>query len=109
MPQQVKMELSIVLNVDKLQSPKGHNMLDKTNAKYIVNHYRNIPEQTEEIIRDFIEWVNYDAPIGMTQTIDEHVIAELESLIDTYLLKDKITAAENELLADWINANADAK
>ena len=71
----------------------------------IVGHWRNIPEETEAALDDFLFWLEYDHPANQHAPTKEQLTA-VKKWVDAYLQRDPqiIAQAEQSMLDAWITA-----
>ena len=71
----------------------------------IVQHWRNVPEETETALDDFLFWLEYDHPANQNAPTDEELTA-VKRWVDTYLQRDPQTLAQAEqaMLDTWITS-----
>lgn len=74
----------------------------KESPVFAVKNWRNMPQETEETLENFLFWLGYDRE-------EETSLFEFENiraLIDEYLGRDlkKIKQGEQELMQAWIKA-----
>jgi hypothetical protein len=80
------------------------SLLDKESPVYFVRKWRNVPEQDEAMLEDFIAWLEYDDESPVIGNVDLRLIKDL---VDAYLGRNmkQIKKGESQLLDQWIKAS----
>jgi len=76
-------------------------LLDHKSPAYVVAHYRNMGDEPESVLDNFLDWLKHDA-YSPALTPDE--FEQIKSLVDKYLCRDSIKEAEQSLLDQWTAA-----
>jgi hypothetical protein len=78
--------------------------LDRESPVYLVRKWRNVPEQDENTLEDFLSWLKYDDGAA---DIEDETVKQIEMWINAYLGRDmkKVKKGESQLLDQWIKAS----
>ena len=82
-------------------------VIDKTSPLYQVRHWRNANQDVEQVLQDFIFYLQYDC-----DDIPESTIKSIQSLIDSFLgfaPMDQIKQYELGMLAHWKQSAIDTE
>lgn len=84
-------------------SYKTQSQIDIENSPlFAVRHWRNIPQETEDSLEDFLFWLEYNRE----DDIPSSDLEDITALINEFLGRDpkKIKQGEQELMQAWIKA-----
>jgi hypothetical protein len=78
--------------------------LDRESPVYFVRKWRNVPEQDEAMLEDFLAWLEYDDQAPDIGNVDLRLVKDL---VDAYLGRNmkQIKKGESQLLDQWIKAS----
>jgi hypothetical protein len=78
--------------------------LDRESPVYFVRKWRNVPEQDENTLEDFLVWVEFNE---QAPDIGEDELKLIKDYVNAYLGRDmkQIKKGESQLLDQWIKAS----
>ena len=80
------------------------SLLDRDSPVYFVRKWRNVPEQDEAVLEDFLAWIEYDDESPVIGEVD---MRQVKELVNAYLGRNmkQIKRGESQLLDQWIKAS----
>lgn len=75
---------------------------DNTSPLYRVRKWRNVPQETEDALEDFLDWLEHD---DESPEINKEELMVVKWLVDSYLGRtSKVKDGEVILLQRWIDS-----
>jgi hypothetical protein len=80
------------------------SLLDRESPVYFVRKWRNVPEQDENTLEDFLDWVEFNE---QAPDIGADELRVIKDYVNAYLGRNmkQIKKGENQLLDQWIKAS----
>jgi hypothetical protein len=80
------------------------SLLDRESPVYFVRKWRNVPEQDENTLEDFLDWVEFNE---QAPDIGEDELKLIKDYVNAYLGRNmkQIKKGESQLLDQWIKAS----